>query len=259
MINLRRKIQNLPFDSDPMEEQIWIREHPGMNLTSPEKMDGAISRVWGALNKSTIWNFSSPEIGEKGGEKNKEIFKESKSLIKHIVNYNKPEESINGVDNFLLYKKINGVEIKKFIKKYHELIEDNNSQELKNDLRALLEDDTWYKKWNVAIHTPRKGNLRYRKISTLDIGLINRSTTTYGKFGRIQSSGADPYLDLDEGDSQRIRPLLIIYLINPNSTQSDKGINRTFNEDVKLPVTAFGICLPSDNSGIGGTEWTADK
>jgi hypothetical protein len=258
-INLRRRIRNLPINSDPMEEQIWIREHPGMNLTSPEKMERAISRTWGALTKSTIWNYSSPEIGNNKGNKNKEIFKECKELIEHIVNFHTPDKMINGVENFILFRKINGGFIEKFMNKYHDLIDGSGGQELKDDLRALLRDNPWYSTWNVAIHTPVKENMRKKKISNLEIGLINRSITSYGKFGRIQTSGADPYLDLGENDSQRIRPLLIIYLINPNSTKDNKGIIRTFAEDVKLPVTAFGICLPSDNSGVGGTEWSADK
>ena len=71
--DLRLKIQNLPATADPLEEEIWIREHPGMHLTSPEKKEEAISRTWGGLSRTTVWGWATPEIGENSVANNRKM------------------------------------------------------------------------------------------------------------------------------------------------------------------------------------------
>ena len=92
------------------------------------------------------------------------------------------------------------------------------------------------------------------KIRELNIGLVNRSRDSKGDFRVVQSDGSNSTIDLHEEQIQRTTPLLLLYMVDQNSTQGDKGIDKTFSEKVLHPVPAFGICLPNDSYGDGGTE-----
>jgi len=254
--DLRRKIQSLPEDADPLDEEIWIREHPGMHLTSPEKKEDAISRTWGSLNKTTVWSWASLETSDGGIKKNKKMYTELKKFIVNLGFYPLKEPK-SGATNFSVAYGVNGQFVLDLLNKYHDLLEDSGSSDTKNDMRILIEDNDWLPLWNVGIHTPDIPNKT--TIAGKKIGLVNRSTTKSGNFKIVQNSANDTIIDINEGQVHRNRPLLLLYLIDPDSTQGNKGIERVFAKGVKKPVTSFGICLPADLSEDGGMEWTADK
>ena len=254
--DLRRKIQSLPEDANPIEEEIWIREHPGMHLTSPEKKAEAISRTWGGLSRSNVWSWASPEIRDDEGINNIKMFQKMSDLMSKLDFY-PPLEPKNGVTNFSIKTEVDGKFVREFLINYHDLLPYSGSSDTKNDLRKLIEDNEWLPIWNVAIHTPNTSKII--NINGKKIGLINRSTTKSGNFSIIQSSANDSNIDIDENRTHRERPLLILYLIDPDSTQGNKGIVRSFGNQVKKPVTSFAICLPRNFSEEGGFEYTASN
>lgn len=254
--DLRRKIQSLPENVNPIEEEIWIREHPGMHLTSPEKKAEAISRTWGGLSRSNVWSWASPEINDDEGKNNIRMFEKTNELISKLDFY--PSlESKNEITNFSIKSGVNGNFVREFLINYHDLLPFSGNSDTKNDLRKLIEDNEWLPIWNVAIHTPNTS--KHININGKEIGLVNRSTTESGNFSIIQSSANDSNIDIDENQIHRIRPLLILYLIDPDSTQGNYGIVRTFSNQVKKPVTSFAICLPTQFSDEGGFEYTASN
>lgn len=255
--DLRLKIQNLPANADPLEQEIWIREHPGMHLTSPEKKEEAISRTWGGLSRTTVWGWATPEIGEDSIPHNRKMYAELKKLVGLLDGY-PSEEPKSGATNFSVSKGVDGEFILDFLRCYHDLLPDGGSSDTKNNLRKLIEDNEWLPKWNVGLHTPdiaKKINIHGQKI-----GLVNRSSTQNGNFRIVQNSANDTTIDLGEGQVHRTRPLLLLYIVDPDSTQGDKGIERVFADGVEKPVTSFGICLPANLSEQeGGWEYSADK
>ena len=255
--DLRLKIQNLPSNADPLEQEIWIREHPGMHLTSPEKKEEAISRTWGGMSRTTVWGWATPEIGENSIPNNRKMYAEIKKLVGLLQGY-PSEKPKSGATNFSVSKGVDGEFILDFLKCYHDLLPDSGSSDTKNNLRKLIEDNEWLPRWNVGLHTPdiaKKINIYGQKI-----GLVNRSSTQNGNFRIVQNSANDTTIDLDEGQVHRTRPLLLLYIIDPNSTQGDKGIERVFANGVDKPVTSFGVCLPSNLSEQGGGwEYSANK
>jgi len=254
--DLRLKIQSLLATADPLEEEIWIREHPGMHLTSPEKKEEAVRRTWGGVSRTTVWGWGTPEIGKNSVPNNRKMYVELKKLIGDL-RYYPSEKPKSGATNFSVSMGVDGSYILDFLRNYHDLLPEGGSSETKNNLRKLIEDNEWLPKWNVGLHTPdisKKIEIHGRKI-----GLVNRSSTQNGNFKVVQNSANDATIDIEEGQVHRTRPLLLLYIVDPESTQGDKGIERVFVDGVKKPVTSFGICLPANLSEEGGMEYTADK
>ena len=57
--------------------------------------------------------------------------------------------------------------------------------------------------------------------------------------------------------TDRMRPLLLLYLVDPAATQDSKGVQRVFTKGLKVPVPIFGICLPPPDPSQGGVEAAA--
>ena len=88
----------------------------------------------------------------------------------------------------------------------------------------------------------------------MEIGLVNRSKRSNQEFAAIASSGGvDTSIDLDV-DELRQNPLIIIYLIDPASTQLNHGLERVFHDSVTSPVPVWGVCMPQPTVEEGGSE-----
>ena len=96
-------------------------------------------------------------------------------------------------------------------------------------------------------------------VEDLDIGLVNRSRGGNGKFKVVQSKASDPYIDLEkDGGSERMTPLMLLYMIDPASNQNnDITGGRVFEKGITLPIPAFGIAVPPEMMSQGGVEATA--
>jgi len=250
-IDLRAKIGALPLDADPMEHRIWIREHPGMRITKPQVMADAISMPWGNLMKSSFWSWESPALGDDPGAASEQIFETAKQMLEDSMGFHGPLQGPpGGSSNFRLLLEVDGSIVREFLSQYHELLEPGTKTE--KHLRALL-DDWGLPRWNLAIHTPDIEPTY--EIGGLDIGLVNRSSND-GKISAIQSSGLDARIDIPEDQTHRVVPLLLVYMVRPDSTIKDEGVQRTFDIEVKKPVPIFGICLSMNLSEDGGWRYT---
>jgi len=256
-IDLRTKIGSLPEDANPLEHEIWIREHPGMKITRPEAMADAISIPWGNQIKTTIWSWNSPVLDKKNTNVYIDLFDSAKKLVEESIIWHGPVTKPNqDSENFQLIRGVDGQFVKQFLQSYHSML--NLGSGTEKSLNGLIRewDNHNFNNWNIAVHMPEKDN-KY-SISNLNIGLVNRSSID-GKIGYIQNSGLDTRIDMDKEQYQRHNPLILLYFIDPSSTFNDEGLERVFSMNVNLPVPIFGICLPTNQVEGGGMAWTSDK
>ena len=106
------------------------------------------------------------------------------------------------------------------------------------------------------MHMP-SNKTQKQEILDLSIGLVNRSRdkTEEGRFKIIQNNHQDTLVGKSGAD--RMRPLLLLYLVDPAATQDSKGVQRVFTKGLKVPVPIFGICLPPPDPSQGGVEAAA--
>ncbi len=66
------------------------------------------------------------------------------------------------------------------------------------------------------------------------------------------------FVDTHPGD-HRETPLLLIYLINPDSKRGKHRNERVFHSLIDVPAVGLGIILPNELVGDGGTKITRKK
>ena len=76
-------------------------------------------------------------------------------------------------------------------------------------------------------------------------------TPEHERFAIIQTREADKRLDLEQGE-RRVTPLLLVYLVDPNSTR--RSNDRVFDDSVTMGAPMFGVVLPEDDRPRGYTE-----
>ena len=69
----------------------------------------------------------------------------------------------------------------------------------------------------------------------------------------ISNRAADTSIDVGNY-GERINPLLLIYFIDPDSTQGDRGVERVFDRSVSHPIPVWGVCMPQTTIEEGGSE-----
>ena len=168
---------------------------------------------------------------------------------------------MSGNGSFKLRMNVRNNKVQQFLEKYLEAYPKNENSLTFNRLKQILEQwDKGYS-WNVAIHTPSSTLVPERIIVRgLDIGLVQRKTEVERptRFSIIQTSNENTTVDLSPGE-QRKSPLLLLYLINPNSKKGLGGIHRVFDSSVSTPVIGVGIILPDELIGDGGSMVAREK
>jgi hypothetical protein len=249
--DLRHKIESIPIEESPMDHDIWIIEHPGMSVTAPEKMRNVRRKSWGKIGTAPFFSYDHPLLTMKNPKKgSKDLYSSLKKLIENtnlINEFNhKPR---NGASNFVLARDVPYDWIYDFLQDYHDLFTNDNPT--KDKLRILLDpSNIETNNWTIALHMPKNNAREYGdKIggNALPLRLINRSLNLKrDKIGRINNSSEDITLDLSPGEFRK-NPLLILYLVDPNSTKDNRGIERVFDNNISLPIPLFGICMPQNN------------
>jgi len=251
--DLRRKISILPEDCDPTGQIVWIREHPGMQVTRKEAMRNITRRGWGGLQQTSFWSYGSPAFA-KDVESNtiRDLYHYSIRLIEYTKDLGISKPTAKGTGAFDLSTGIPWLLIKQFLEKYRDSFTENQTSNTLDLLRQFLDNGGYEEYWNVGIHIPKKD--KSVSIRGLNVGLVNRSRASNDEFRVVQSDGSNSTIDLEMEQIHRNVPLLLIYLVDEKSTQGDRGIDSIFSEKVLHPVPAFGVCLPHDSTGDGGTE-----
>lgn len=251
-VNIRNRIENLPRDADPEQEIIWIRQHPGLHITAPEKMQDVQWRSWGGVMKSVVWSYHSPILGDDALQIAPKLFTETKNLIETAHIMSGSDRTTEG--GFELFGNIHPEAVSNFLRFYRDSLEKCTTRD---DISQVIENLTGKSEpWDVAVHMP-SNKTQKQEILDLSIGLVNRSRdkTEEGRFKIIQNNHQDTLVGKSGAD--RMRPLLLLYLVDPAATQDSKGVQRVFTKGLKVPVPIFGICLPPPDPSQGGVEAAA--
>ena len=252
-LNIRNRIESLPEDTNPLEQIIWIREHPGLHITSPDKIRDVIFRTWGGVMKSVIWSYHSPLLGKDAPQYASKLFNEAENLIINAQSF--PTGPID--EGFSVFREVPWPFVSQFLEFYAETL---GKCSTRDDLKKLITSCQESKQpWDVAIHMPDRKKFS-RRIGNLEIGLVNRSRDhdDESRFKIIQNRSADTKVGLPS-DAIRARPMLLLYLVDPASTKDDKGVSRVFDSEVRSPIPIFGISLAPPNINEGGTEVAAGE
>ena len=258
---IRYQIEILPPDADPLDTLIWIKEHSGMEVTA--KMPATYDRnTWGEVSHPHFWSYESPYFGDEPGSTAKSLFSDFERLITKIGGISKINlKPLNGNGSFKLRMNVRNNKVQQFLEKYLEAYPKKENSLTFNRLKQIL--GQWDKgySWNIAIHTPSSALVSERiMVRGIDIGLVQRKTEVERptRFSIIQTSNENTTVDLSLGE-QRKSPLLLLYLINPNSKKGLGGIHRVFDSSVSTPVIGVGIILPDELIGDGGSMVAREK
>ena len=254
-VNIRNRIESLPEDADPLQEILWIRQHPGLHITAPEKMKGVRERSWGGVMKSVIWSYHSPILGADAAQFAPKLFIQAKSLIENAVALNDNRTNEGG---FELFRNVHHDAIMSFLKFYKDSLHKCSTRD---DLERLIESGQGTNQfWDVGVHTPSRKS-HTENVYDIQIGLVNRSRDDLdeSRFKIIQNSHEDTQVGLPPATMTRQKPLILLYLVDPASTQSHKGLKRVFEQGINTSIPVFGICLPPAVLGDGGIEYAAGE
>jgi len=251
---VRRQIEILPPDADPMNTLIWIKEHSDMSVTA--KMPSSFDRKsWGEVSIPHFWSFDTPYFGTHPELSASGLFQNFKAFVGKIGGGDKITQSpLNGNGSFKLRMQVKNDKVKKFLTDYMNSYKAGTKS--KSFVRLCQILSTWDDSfdWNVGIHTPSKNNVpRQIEVRKLAIGLVQRTTDADNseRFSIIQTGNEDVDIDLLPGSS-RDTPLLLLYLINPDAIKGPSGVKRVFHSSLKTPAIGLGIALPKVLIGDGG-------
>jgi len=247
--DLRQKLIHLPEDTDPLSIEPWIREHPGFSITSEEKMVDIVRRYWGGYYDPIIWSYETPYFDNRTAAS--ELLQSFTNLIESIKasNFNNSE---NEGGTFVLAREVPSILVRRFVSQFYAKYLDDDSSLTSQRLRQMIPNWPAVTHWNIAIKNPR-GKSRLYNVDGMDIRLGNRKSNDSNRFSIVQNGPNDIHVDLSDGE-ERINPLLLIYLIDDESMNSQTG-RRVFPPHVNNPVPFIGIVLsPSMLPREGGVE-----
>lgn len=253
--DLRRKIENIPWDETPLEqpEGLWIIETPGMSVTSEEKMQHIRRRTWGRMGTLPIFSYKSPVLrSTEPSLVSSSLYNRTRIFIEDISAFgSSPPPS--GASNFTLFRDIPSDWVLDYFNYYRQMYSVDDDSRTVNNLDRLIDQQYWENTdWTIAVHTPTREKISI--IGGIEIGLVNRSKRSNYQFAAIASNGGtDTSIDLEQYDV-REKPLLLLYLIDPESTQLNQGVERVFHNSVVDPVPVWGVCLPQAVIEEGGSE-----
>jgi len=246
--DLRHRLIGLPENTDPLSIEPWIREHPGFSVTSEEKMVDVARRYWGGYYDPIIWSYETPYFDNTTAAS--ELLNSFTNLVSGIKTSNFQNSSKEG-GTFLLAKNIPNVLVRRFVTQYCRKYSDNDRSLTAQRLRQIIPNWPSASHWNVAIKNPR-GKSRDHYVDGMKIRLGNRKSDFNDRFSIVQNGPNDIHVDLVEGEG-RTTPLLLIYLIDHNSQNSETG-QRVFPSHVTKPVPFIGIILSKSMIPEGGVE-----
>jgi hypothetical protein len=251
---VRHRIESMPENENPLETLIWIGEHPGMLVTSEMKMDDVQRRHWGGVNMPILWTYETPYFHSNPSSTVGNINKAAKNMILSMgCNTKFSTNPLSGHGSFKLALDRPQKMVRKFLQTFHSEYDTSDNSPTLTHLRELV-DNQWpdIDKWNVAIHTPKKG--KSQMIGKFEIGLVQRKTDFDNRFSIVQSGENDVIVDCPPGFS-RDKPLLILYFLDPDSTTNSSGkTTRVFDKSINTAPILLGVILPDSMLGEGGTE-----
>lgn len=252
---IRHQIEILSPDANPMETLIWIKEHSGMEVTA--KMPANYDRkTWGEVSHPHFWSYESPYFGDEPSKVAKSLFSNFERFITKIGGSSRINiEPLSGNGSFKLRMNVRNNKVREFLVKYLESYSNDENSLTFNRLKQIIEQWNHEYFWNVALHTPNSSLITERKVVRgIDIGLVQRKTEVDRphRFSIIQTSNDNVTVDLSPGE-QRNKPLLLLYLINPESRKGPGKMHRVFDSSITLPVIGIGIILPNELIGDGGS------
>ena len=235
--DLRQRLIHLPENTDPLSIEPWIREHPGFSITSEEKMVDIVRRYWGGYYDPIIWSYETPYFDNTTAAS--ELLGSFTSLIKSINTSNFHNSTKEG-GTFLLARDVPNLLVRKFVTQYYDRYLDNDPSLTSQRLRQIIPNWPAVTHWNIAIKNPR-GKPRSHNIDGMNIRLGNRKSNGENRFSIVQNGPNDIHVDLVNGE-ERSTPLLLIYLIDNESQNSETG-ERVFPSHVNNPIPFIGIIL----------------
>jgi hypothetical protein len=252
---IRYQVGALAPDADPMDTLIWIKEHSNMNVTA--KMPAEYNRSdWGQVSHPHFWSYETPYFGASAIQASKQIFHSFERLVSQVGGVNAINSPpLNGLSSFKIANSVRSRKIKSFLQVYLDSYAGNLNSKSAVRLKQILSQWNLDYHWNLAVHTPSSSMIRRRvSVRRLDIGLVQRATEIENpeRFSIIQSSIDDVFVDIPLGQG-RDQPLLLIYLINPDSKRGKNRTGRVFDKSIEVPVIGLGIILPNELVGDGGT------
>lgn len=253
--DIRRQVDVLPPDADPMDTLVWIKEHNDMSVTA--KMPSEYQREhWGEVRHPIYWSYETPYFGSEPGEKATSTYGALKRLVSQLGGGASIQQApLSGKGSFLLSLGVRNQKVKQFLESYCVAFDAADVSRSAVRLRAILEHWSDAYRWNVAFHSPSKRAVRQRAdVRGLDMGLVQRTTEddNPARFSIVQSSNDDVYVDLPPGGA-RDAPLLLVYALNPDSHRRKKPVGKVFDTSIKDPPLGIGIVLPNELIGDGGT------
>ena len=77
---IRRQVDILSPDADPMRVLVWIKEHKDMRVTAKMPAD-YIRSHWGEVKHPHFWSYETPYFGKNPGKSSEATFRALKSLV----------------------------------------------------------------------------------------------------------------------------------------------------------------------------------
>ena len=268
--DMRHRIEAIPIGDSPLEHEIWIRETPGHHVTSPNKMRLVRRRTWGAMGTSPIWTYRCPALsGIDPGRVSRELYSSFESLVTDVGATIELGTPRNGLTNFVIARGVPSQMIKRFLDEYCSFYNRNARKtrffrriaEISEGLDPNNGDQNWDREitWSLGLHTPNRYRGEPHNLPFFgEVGLINRSSNSIPELRIIHNSARDATVDL-AANELRTNPLILLYLVNPRSTQDDvredQGGQFVFPPPIVeggTPVPVFGICMPHPGGQVDG-------
>lgn len=253
-LDLRSQLEAMDDHVDPIEQRIYIQRHDGFKITGrmPPRL-GPLDIQGEIAERNTICQYPSIfRPGSDPNESNSAIFQTFSALFRRRIETNRIQIPNGNLSGYILMENIRKRDIQRLLQAYFESYDEASDVDTKRKLRQILnrfenQNITSLDFWNVAVRDPHRHAATHTTRYNFSFSLVNRGFTEDGYAGRVWSGVDSSIIDLEEGEV-RTRPLLLIYLANPNYEVDGR---RVFPTQPNEPVLLFHIILPSEALGQG--------
>jgi hypothetical protein len=229
----------------PLELAVRIKTHPDKHVTSPLKMKNVIQSIKRP-------NYNNMEISTREFDLNPKSLQRNINETVKFINSIKSRYKLNIINKQYIWTKVSVDKILKFISKL-QIPSDSNYFSKNNILSYIKEtygDYNELNEWSILLANNTTSANSNFNVAGCEIGLSARL-----KFkGRNESPiiRNENYFNLDlEGGQIRDpkNPLLIIHIIDSNSSRNDDTYEQWFkNDDKKIHLVGLVVLFPFSNS-----------
>jgi len=247
--NMRRQIDLMDENTDPVRHIVWIQEQQGLAISGKMPLSDFLTRImdYQRIMQGELWTTAPPELygaGDCNFTGFFDFFAQIRALFNSTV---KAHKLAMDVDSYF---------VREFLTRYRLNIE--NTQ-LSASISQIITDLSEFPKWNVSIAYPSSEGTKsyFNQNLSHNFKMVKRTPNSRNVIQRVYSNYKESTsIDLQKNDQgvleQRTKPLIVFYLADNTIRNSD---GQDIFPNCNYPIPLFGIIMPTTSTVIESRQY----